>query len=208
MYGAQAGFPNGGTSESSGGLESSSDGSGRCEPGGPRWQISAMTNSLGPPNCLKKFGKSAVCFWVLFPRIVDSYPTLRPRPAESNAEEYQWSKRTTRPPRQKSGGRARVRSRQSPTPAMPLIYAFVARGTTVLAEHTSHSGNFATVAAEVRALLPPFCDVVAFYLRSPGAREPRRGNAGATRSPLHPRSPPLTGASSARSARATRETTR
>ena len=43
---------------------------------------------------------------------------------------------------------------------MPLIYAFVARGTTVLAEHTGHSGNFATVAAEVRrvnsALLPPF----------------------------------------------------
>jgi hypothetical protein len=33
---------------------------------------------------------------------------------------------------------------------MPLIYAFVARGTTVLAEHTGHSGNFATVAAEVR----------------------------------------------------------
>ena len=33
---------------------------------------------------------------------------------------------------------------------MPLIYAFVARGPTVLAEHTSHSGNFATVAAEVR----------------------------------------------------------
>jgi hypothetical protein len=48
---------------------------------------------------------------------------------------------------------------------MPLIYAFVARGTTVLAEHTGHSGNFATVAAEVRrvnsALLPPFCDVCA-----------------------------------------------
>lgn len=34
---------------------------------------------------------------------------------------------------------------------MPLIYAFVARGPTVLAEHTSHSGNFATIAAEVRA---------------------------------------------------------
>ena len=50
---------------------------------------------------------------------------------------------------------------------MPLIYAFVARGTTVLAEHTSHSGNFATVAAEVRALLPPFCDVVAFFCVPP-----------------------------------------
>lgn len=36
---------------------------------------------------------------------------------------------------------------------MPLIYAFVARGPTVLAEHTSHSGNFATIAAEVRASL-------------------------------------------------------
>jgi|TARA_B110000977_G_scaffold107005_1_gene139356 hypothetical protein len=34
---------------------------------------------------------------------------------------------------------------------MPLIYAFVARGPTVLAEHTSHSGNFATIAAEVSA---------------------------------------------------------
>ena len=92
---------------------------------------------------------------------------------------------------------------------MPLIYAFVARGTTVLAEHTGHSGNFATVAAEVRALLPPFCDVVAFFFSVPPAPlEPRRGNAGATRSRLHPRSPPLTGAFSARSARATRETTR
>ena len=61
---------------------------------------------------------------------------------------------------------------------MPLIYAFVARGTTVLAEHTGHSGNFATVAAEVRALLPPFCDVVAFFCvpPAPGAapRERRR----------------------------------
>ena len=53
---------------------------------------------------------------------------------------------------------------------MPLIYAFVARGTTVLAEHTGHSGNFATVAAEVRALLPPFCDVVAFFFAFPRRR--------------------------------------
>ena len=45
--------------------------------------------------------------------------------------------------------RARPR-REHTRVAMPLIYAFVARGPTVLAEHTSHSGNFATVAAEVR----------------------------------------------------------
>ena len=32
---------------------------------------------------------------------------------------------------------------------MPLIYAFVARGHTVLAEYTSYSGNFATIAAQV-----------------------------------------------------------
>lgn len=31
---------------------------------------------------------------------------------------------------------------------MPLIYSFVARGTTVLAEYTSYSGNFSTVAIE------------------------------------------------------------
>lgn len=31
---------------------------------------------------------------------------------------------------------------------MPLIYAFVARGTTVLADYTSYSGNFATVAIQ------------------------------------------------------------
>lgn len=66
---------------------------------------------------------------------------------------------------QKSGGRGRVFGEASEDFNMPLIYAFVARGTTVLAEHTGHSGNFATVAAEVRrvnsALLPPFCDVYA-----------------------------------------------
>jgi hypothetical protein len=38
---------------------------------------------------------------------------------------------------------------------MPLIYAFVARGPTVLAEHTTHSGNFATVAAEARSSPAP-----------------------------------------------------
>ena len=32
---------------------------------------------------------------------------------------------------------------------MPLIYAFVAREHTVLAEYTSYSGNFATIAAQV-----------------------------------------------------------
>ena len=31
---------------------------------------------------------------------------------------------------------------------MPLIYAFVARGTTVLADFTSFTGNFATVAIQ------------------------------------------------------------
>lgn len=31
---------------------------------------------------------------------------------------------------------------------MPLIYSFVARGTTVLAEYTPYSGNFNTVAIE------------------------------------------------------------
>lgn len=41
---------------------------------------------------------------------------------------------------------------------MPLIYAFVARGPTVLAEHTSHSGNFATIAAET---LPKMIDQLA-----------------------------------------------
>lgn len=31
---------------------------------------------------------------------------------------------------------------------MPLIYSFVARGTTVLADYTSYSGNFSTVAIQ------------------------------------------------------------
>ncbi len=31
---------------------------------------------------------------------------------------------------------------------MPLIYAFVARGTTVLADYTSYTGNFSTVAIQ------------------------------------------------------------
>ena len=31
---------------------------------------------------------------------------------------------------------------------MPLIYAFVARGTTVLADYTSYSGNFAAIAVQ------------------------------------------------------------
>jgi len=34
---------------------------------------------------------------------------------------------------------------------MPLIYAFVARRTTVLAEFTNYSGNFSTIAIQVRA---------------------------------------------------------
>lgn len=33
---------------------------------------------------------------------------------------------------------------------MPLIYAFVARRTTVLAEYTGYSGNFSTIATQVR----------------------------------------------------------
>ncbi len=32
---------------------------------------------------------------------------------------------------------------------MPLIYAFVARRTTVLAEYTNYSGNFSTIATQV-----------------------------------------------------------
>ena len=115
---------------------------------------------------LKNFGKSAVCFLVPF-RAEDR----RFVPADGIYDVNNQTRRSSiicdSAPRQKSSGRARVRARQSPTPAMPLIYAFVARGTTVLAEHTSHSGNFATVAAEVRALLPPFCDVVAFFCVPP-----------------------------------------
>jgi len=34
---------------------------------------------------------------------------------------------------------------------MPLIYAFVARRQTVLAEFTNYSGNFSTIATQVRA---------------------------------------------------------
>lgn len=33
---------------------------------------------------------------------------------------------------------------------MPLIYSFVARGSTVLADYTSYTGNFSTVALQVR----------------------------------------------------------
>lgn len=38
---------------------------------------------------------------------------------------------------------------------MPLIYALVARGTTVLAEHTSTGGNFALVTRRILEKLPP-----------------------------------------------------
>ncbi|WOL18544.1 vesicle-associated membrane protein [Canna indica] len=37
----------------------------------------------------------------------------------------------------------------------PLIYSFVAKGTVVLAEHTSFSGNFSTIAVQCLEKLPP-----------------------------------------------------
>ncbi|PKU80745.1 vesicle-associated membrane protein 727 [Dendrobium catenatum] len=37
----------------------------------------------------------------------------------------------------------------------PLIYSFVAKGTVVLAEHTSFSGNFSTIAIQCLQKLPP-----------------------------------------------------
>ena len=37
---------------------------------------------------------------------------------------------------------------------MPLIYSFVARGTTVLADYTSYTGNFSVVAIQVRGSHP------------------------------------------------------
>jgi len=37
----------------------------------------------------------------------------------------------------------------------PLIYSFVAKGTVVLAEHTSFSGNFSTIAVQCLQKLPP-----------------------------------------------------
>lgn len=38
--------------------------------------------------------------------------------------------------------------------AMPLIYSFVSRGNTVLADYTSYTGNFSTVALQVRGRAP------------------------------------------------------
>ena len=38
---------------------------------------------------------------------------------------------------------------------MPLIYAFVSRGTTVLADYTSYTGNFSTVAIQCLEKCPP-----------------------------------------------------
>lgn len=37
----------------------------------------------------------------------------------------------------------------------PLIYSFVSKGTVVLAEHTSFTGNFSTVAIQCLHKLPP-----------------------------------------------------
>lgn len=37
---------------------------------------------------------------------------------------------------------------------MPLIYSFVARGTTVLADYTAHNGNFSTVAIQCLEKIP------------------------------------------------------
>lgn len=38
---------------------------------------------------------------------------------------------------------------------MPLIYAIVANGTVVLAEHSSNTGNFANVARRILEKIPP-----------------------------------------------------
>ena len=72
-----------------------------------------------------------------------------------------------------------------PTPpaAMPIIYGFVARGQTVLAEYTSHTGNFATVAAEVR---PRKCP----HLKTTEMPTPRRTHRPAP--PCHAPRPPHT----------------
>ena len=148
---------------------------------------------------LKNFGKSAVCFLVPF-RVRG--PSLRAH-ADGIYDVNNQTRNQIIAERLGSaaevGWRARVRREaESDASHAAVVYAFVARGTTVLAEHTSHSGNFATVAAEVRALLPPFCDVVAFFAFPRRARAAPR-TPGATRPRLHPRSPPITSASSARS---------
>lgn len=53
-----------------------------------------------------------------------------------------------------------------PCPPMPLIYSFVARGNTVLADYTSYTGNFSTVALQVGRIVRSRVAVKA--VRQPG----------------------------------------
>lgn len=43
---------------------------------------------------------------------------------------------------------------------MPLIYSFVARGTTVLADYTAYTGNFSVIAIQVCLLKRAFSEGV------------------------------------------------
>jgi hypothetical protein len=64
---------------------------------------------------------------------------------------------------------------------MPLIYGFVSRGSTVLADYTSYSGNFATVAVQCLEKVPKNDGKCTFtadrhtfnYLTSGGYSKPR-----------------------------------
>lgn len=47
---------------------------------------------------------------------------------------------------------------------MPMFYALVARGTIVLAEHTSRSGNFPTVTRMLLGRISPTSDSKMSYL--------------------------------------------
>jgi hypothetical protein len=71
---------------------------------------------------------------------------------------------------------------------MPLIYSFVSRGTTVLADYTAYTGNFSVVAIQVhpalqhcalrRAGVPPLRPAPPRRARSPAALPAARAGAG------------------------------
>jgi hypothetical protein len=81
---------------------------------------------------------------------------------------------------------------------MPLIYSFVARGNVVLADYTSYTGNFSTVALQVsqRHKRVPEADQFARCLHSQHSRMP---GAHSLRRSVRPGSPPITSAMRRRS---------
>jgi hypothetical protein len=60
-----------------------------------------------------------------------------------------------------------------PPPTMPIIYALVARGPTVLAEHASTTGNFAKVTQSILEKIPATNSKMSYVYDRCVGRSPR-----------------------------------